>query len=54
MKTAAKFAVEIDVLMAPDLIDLSALATLKNTFLLTLWWSKPQDYFAELRKLMAA
>lgn len=22
--------------------------------LLTLWWSKPQDYFAELRKLIAA
>lgn len=108
-KAAAKFGVEIDVLMAPDSTDLPALAILKKTFLknrekyllcikipsipmtnnkaersvrhivikrllsfgsrsqkgaqametvlsvlLTLWWSKPQDYFAELRKLMAA
>lgn len=108
-KAAAKFAGEIDVLMAPDSTDFPTLAILKNTFLknrekyllcikipgvpmtnnkaersirhlvikrllsfgsrsqkgaqametifsvlLTLWWSKPKDYFPELRKLMAA
>lgn len=105
---ATKFGVEIDALMAPDPLDLPALAIPKNTFLenrekyllcirmpgipmtnnkaersvrhlvikrllsfgcrsqkgaqametvlsvcLTLWWSKPEDYFGELRRLMA-
>lgn len=108
LKAAAKFADEINVLMAQCPSDLPMLATLKNTFLknrekyllcikipgvpmtnnkaersirhlvikrllsfgsrsqrgaqametilsvlLTLFWSKPQDYFTDLRKLMA-
>lgn len=106
---AEKFGAEIDALMAPDPLDLPALATAKNTFLenrekyllcirmsgvpmtnnkaervvrglvikrlisfgcrsqkgaqametilsvcLTLWCSKPKDYFGELRRLMEA
>lgn len=106
---AAKFGTEIDAIMSPNPLDLSTLATLKNTFLknsekyltciripdvpmtnnkaersvrhlvikrlisfgsrsqrgaqametilsvlLTLRWSKPSDYFAELRKLIPA
>lgn len=106
---AAKFGRNIDVIMAPNALDLPNLAILKNTFVknrekyllcirmpnvpmtnnkaersvrhlvikrllsfgsrsqqgakametilsvcLTLWWSKPQDYFGELRRLMAA
>ena len=109
MIAAAKFGAEIDMLMAPDPLDIPALATPKKTFLehrekyflcmrmpgvpmtnnkaeravrglvikrllsfgcrsqkgaqametilsvcLTLWWSKPGDYFGELRRLMAA
>lgn len=108
MVAAAKFGHQIEALMTPDPLDLTSLATLKNTFLenrekyllcirmsavpmtnnkaersvrhlvikrllsfgsrtqkgaqtmetilsvcLTLWWSKPQDYFTELRKMIA-